>query len=181
MSWAVPVRVGCFTYDPKFNSPQRDDTQGLPKDFINAFIVFSHFGFDRVKKLVELCPELLNTRAAWDELPVEAAAHMGRADIGGLLLDRGASYSICTAAVFRSLAEVRRMLGEDPGRIHERGAHSFPLLFYTAFGKPQMETVEYLIGMGARPKGRYARAHGAAYGRERGASGAVPLLPGKGP
>jgi len=141
-----------FAYDPKFNSLQRDDTQGLPKDFVNSFIVFSHFGFDRVKKLVELCPELLNTRAAWDELPVEAAAHMGRADIGGLLLDRGASYSICTAAVFGSLAEVKRMLGEDPGRIHERGAHSFPLLFYTAFGKPQRETAEYLIGMGADPR-----------------------------
>jgi ankyrin repeat protein len=141
-----------FAYDPKFNALQRDDTQGLPKDFVNNFIVFSHFGFDRVKKLVELCPELLNTRAAWDELPVEAAAHMGRADIGGLLLDRGASYSICTAAVFGSLAEVKRMLAEDPQRIHERGAHSFPLLFYTAFGKPQMETAEYLIGVGADPK-----------------------------
>ena len=48
---------------------------------------------ERVKKLLELCPELLNTRAAWDELPVEAAAHQLRsqergvqhqpADVGG--------------------------------------------------------------------------------------------------
>jgi len=141
-----------YAYDPKFSALQRDDTQGLPKDLVNSFTVVSHFGFDRVKKLIELCPELLNTRAAWDELPVEAAAHMGRADIGGLLLDRGASYSICTATVFGTLAEVKRMLGEDPQRIHERGAHSFPLLFYTAFGKPQMETAEYLIGMGADPR-----------------------------
>jgi ankyrin repeat protein len=141
-----------FACDPKFGALQRDDTQGLPKDFIDNFIVFSHFGFDRVKKLLELCPELLNTRAAWDELPVEAAAHMGRSDIGGFLLDRGASYSICTAAVFGSLADVKRMLAEDPQRIHERGAHSFPLLFYTAFGKPQLDTAEYLIGAGADPQ-----------------------------
>jgi hypothetical protein len=77
---------------------------------------------------------------------------MGRADIGGLLLDRGASYSICTAAVFGSLADVKRMLVEDPRRIHERGAHSFPLLFYTAFGKPQLETAEHLISAGADPR-----------------------------
>jgi ankyrin repeat protein len=141
-----------YSYDPKFVALHRDDTQGLPKDFINNFIVFSHFGFDRVKKLIGLCSDLLNTRASWDELPVEAAAHMGRADIGGLLLDRGASYSICTATVFGSLADVKRMLAEDPRRIHERGAHSFPLLFYTAFGKPQLETAEYLIAAGADPK-----------------------------
>jgi ankyrin repeat protein len=141
-----------YSYDPKFAPLRRDDTQGLPKDFINNFIVFSHFGFDRVKKLIELCPELLNTRSTWDELPVEAAAHMGRADIGGLFLDRGASYSICTAAVFGSLADVKRMLVEDPRRIHERGAHSFPLLFYAAFGKPQLETAEHLISAGADPR-----------------------------
>jgi ankyrin repeat protein len=141
-----------YAYDPKFGALSRDDTQGLPKDFINNFVVFSHFGLDRVRKLVELCPELLNTRSSWDELPVEAAAHMGRADIGGLFLDRGAAYSICTATVFGSLADVKRMLAEEPRRIHERGAHSFPLLFYTAFGKPQVETAEYLIGTGADPK-----------------------------
>jgi ankyrin repeat protein len=141
-----------FSYDPKFASLRRDDTEGLPRDFVNNFIVFSHFGFDRVKKLIELCSDLLNTRASWDELPVEAAAHMGRADIGGLLLDRGASYSICTAAVFGSAADVKRMLSEDPRRVHERGAHSFPLLFYTAFGKPQLEVAEYLISAGADPK-----------------------------
>jgi ankyrin repeat protein len=138
-----------YCYDPKFAPLRRDDTEGLPKDFINSFIVFSHFGFDRVKKLIELCPELLNTRSSWDELPVEAAAHMGRADIGGFFLDRGASYSLSTAAVFGSLADVKRMLAEDPRRIHERGAHSFPLLFYTAFGKPQLDTAEYLISAGA--------------------------------
>jgi ankyrin repeat protein len=141
-----------YAYDPKFAALHRDDTQGLPKDFINNFVVFSHFGLDRVRKLVELCPELLNTRSSWDELPVEAAAHMGRGDIGGLLLDRGAAYSICTATVFGSLTDVKRMLAEDPRRIHERGAHSFPLLFYAAFGKPQLETAEYLIDAGADPK-----------------------------
>ena len=141
-----------FAYASKFSTLQRDDTQGLPRELVNTFAVLSHFGFERVQKLLELVPELLNTRATWDELPVEAAAHMGRADIGGFLLDRGASYSICTAAVFGSLGDVKKMLEEDAKRIRERGAHSFPLLFYTAFGKPQMEIAEYLIAKGADPK-----------------------------
>jgi uncharacterized protein len=141
-----------FEYGPKFAALTRDDTQGLPRDFINAFIVLCHFNIDRVKKLVELAPELLNTRASWDELPVEAGAHMGRPDMGGHLLDRGASYSLCTATVFGSLDDMKRMLAEDSQRIHERGAHSFPLLWYTAFGKPQLDKAEYLIGAGAYVK-----------------------------
>jgi ankyrin repeat protein len=141
-----------YAYNAKFEALKRDDTGGLPREFINRSVVVSHFSLERVKNWIDLCPSLVNTRASWDELPVEAAAHMGRADIGGLLLDRGASYSICTAAVFGSLVDVKRMLAEDGQRIHERGAHSFPLLWYTAFGTPKIETAEYLIGAGADPK-----------------------------
>jgi hypothetical protein len=138
-----------FAYDPKFGSLKRDDTQGLPMDFVNNFIVFSHFSFERVKKMIALCPDLLNTRASWDELPVEAAAHMGRADIGAHFLNMGASYSLPTATVFGSLDDVKRLLDEEPQRIHERGAHSFPLLWYTAFGKPKLDVAQYLISKGA--------------------------------
>jgi ankyrin repeat protein len=140
-----------YLYGAKFAALQRDDTNGLPRDFINAFVVASHFNPGRVKKWVELCPELLNTRSSWDELPVEAAAHMGRADIGDLLLGRGASYSLCTATVFGSLDDVKRMVTEHPERIQERGAHSFPLLWYSVFGKPRLDVAEYLIKMGADP------------------------------
>jgi len=144
-----------YEYDPKFAALKRDDTNGLPREFVDALAVVSHFSLDRVKKWIELCPDLLNTRATWDELPVEAAAHMGRPDIGGILLDRGASYSICTAIVFGSLAEVKRLLAEDPLRLHERGAHSFPLLWYTVFGnataggKPNPDAAEFLLQAGA--------------------------------
>jgi ankyrin repeat protein len=138
-----------FAYDTKFAALKRDDTQGLPRDLINNFIAVCHFSLDRVKQLIALCPDLLNTRATWDELPVEAAAHMGRTDIGGIFLDRGASYSLPTATVFGSLDEVKRLLADDPQRIHERGAHSFPVLWYTAFGKPKRDAAEYLISKGA--------------------------------
>ena len=138
-----------YLYGPKFAALKRDDTNDIPRDFINSFVLVSHFNLARVKKWLELCPELLNTRAAWDELPVEAAAHTGRAEIGDLFLSMGAAYSLCTAAVFGPLDDVKRMLTEYPERIQERGAHSFPLLWYTAFGKPRPDTAEYLIRMGA--------------------------------
>ena len=141
-----------YEYAAKFAPLKRDDRAGLPESFINSSVVVSHFSLDRVKIWLNQCPSLLNTRASWDELPVEASAHMGRADIGGLLLDRGAAYSICTATVFGSLEDVKRMLTENPKRIRERGAHSFPLLWYTAFGIQKLEAAEYLVGMGADPK-----------------------------
>ena len=138
-----------FSYDRNFNALTRDDTHGIPLDFVNAFVLYSHFGFDQIKRWTASCPDLINTRASWDELPVEAAAHMGRADVGEFLLGKGAAYSLPTAVVFGPTQDVKRMLEEDPGRIHERGAHSFPLLWYTAFGQPRLETAEYLIAQGA--------------------------------
>lgn len=140
-----------YVYNRKFEALNRDDNKGIPREFINAFVIYSHFGFSQVQKWVTQCPDLLNTRASWDELSVEAAAHMGRIDIGSLMLDRGAAYSLPTATVFGPLSDVKRMLGEEPRSLHERGAHSFPLLWYTAFGEPRLEAAEYLIGQGADP------------------------------
>ena len=141
-----------YLYTRKFTPVVRDDTYGIPKEFVNAFVMYSHFSFPQVQKWVTQCPDLLSTRASWDELSVEAAAHMGRADIGSFMLDRGAPYSLPTAVVFGPLGDVKRMLAEEPRSIHERGAHSFPLLWYTAFGKPQVETAEYLLSQGADVK-----------------------------
>jgi ankyrin repeat protein len=138
-----------YLYKRDFTSLTRDDSNGLPRGFVNAFVLYSHFALPQVRKWLDQCPDLLNTRSSWDELSVEAAAHMGRKDIGSLMLDRGAAYSLATATVFGSLSDVRRMLGEEPRCIHERGAHSFPLLWYTAFGEPHIETAEYLISAGA--------------------------------
>jgi len=141
-----------YQYTRKFASVVRDDSNGIPKEFVNAFVLYSHFSLPQVQKWVTQCPDLLNTRASWDELSVEAAAHMGRADIGNLMLDRGATYSLPTAVVFGPVGDVKRMLAEEPRSIHERGAHSFPLLWYTAFGEPRTETAEYLISQGADVK-----------------------------
>jgi ankyrin repeat protein len=138
-----------YSYKHDFTPLARDDSNGLPREFVNAFVLYSHFALPQVQKWLEQCPDLLNTRSSWDELSVEAAAHMGRNDIGGLMLDRGAAYSLPTAVVFGSLSDVKRMLEEESRRIQERGAHSFPLLWYTAFGDARLDTAEFLISAGA--------------------------------
>jgi len=129
---------------------ERDDTQGLPQSLVNEFVIVSHFSADRMKKLLHQCPDLLNTRSSFDELAVEAGAHMGRQDIAGFLLDRGAPYSVCTAAMFGETSAVKTMLRDDPRRIHERGPHDFLLTFYPAFGTGSIELMEVLRGSGAQ-------------------------------
>lgn len=60
-----------YQYTRKFASVVRDDSNGIPKEFVNAFVMYSHFSFPQVQKWVTQCPDLLNTRTAWDELSVE--------------------------------------------------------------------------------------------------------------
>jgi len=101
------------------------------------------------KKQNQTSIRLQRSSPSWDELSVEAAAHMGRKDIGSLVLDRAAAYSLATAIAFGPLADVKRMVNEEPRCIQERGAHSFPLLWYTAFGDEHLDTAEDLISAGA--------------------------------
>ena len=46
-------------------------------------------------------------------------------------------------------ARVKELLAEDAGRVHERGAHDFPLLWYTAFAAEHADLAELLLGAGA--------------------------------
>ncbi len=125
--------------------PQTD----LPQEWINAFAVAAHTDLDQVKKLSKLCPELALTRATFDEIAIEAGAHMGRPDIVYHLAALGAPVSTCTAAMLGSAKMVRELLAADPQRLHERGAHDFPLLWYTAFGKQLLDVAEALLAAGA--------------------------------
>src|SRR5260370_33483187 len=74
---------------------------------------------------------------------------MGRTDMADYLLEHGALYSICTATVLGDKASVERLLHEDRECVGERGAHHYPVLWYTAFGTEQLELAELLISRGA--------------------------------
>jgi ankyrin repeat protein len=128
-----------------------EDTQGLPQEVINQFVTFSHFDGDRVKQMHKDSAALLSTRATWDELAIEAAAHMGLGPLTEYLADAGSPISTCTAVVLGLTETVRVMIREDRDRTRERGAHDFPLLAYTVFGAERPEIAELLLKAGADP------------------------------
>src|SRR5471032_3645030 len=59
----------------------RDDLNGLPRTLVNEFVRVGHFDLEKIKQLHKETPALLHTRASWDELAVEAAAHVGQTPI----------------------------------------------------------------------------------------------------
>ncbi len=69
---------------------------------------------------------------------------MGREDLAGFFIYKGAPVSMSTGCVLR-MTEVKKLLAEDPRRIHERGAHDFPVLWYTAFGMERPDLLELLV------------------------------------
>ncbi len=123
----------------------RDDTQGFTQNWINRFVTYSHFDFKTVKEMYGKSPGLLMTRSTWDEIPVEAAAHLGNEPIANFLLDAGSPLSICTATMLGLTEQVKSMISLDPSVINERGAHDFPLLFYTTYGKEKPELAELIL------------------------------------
>lgn len=127
----------------------QDDTHGIPQIWINQFVTLAHTNLEKVKELYGKCPELLNTRATWNELGVEAAAHMGYKEAANFFLDKGAPVCLSTAAMMGMASRVKELLQEDADRVWERGAHDFPLLWYPAFGGGHADIAEILIDHGA--------------------------------
>jgi len=141
-----------YAWSLRGDNPKRDDTQGLPQATINKFVTFSHFDPATVKQMHKDTPDLLATRSTWDELSIEAGAHMGLVSLTQYMADAGAPVSTCTAIVLGLTDVVRKMIAEDRNRLRERGAHDFSPLMYTAFGNEQAEIAEILLEAGADPK-----------------------------
>jgi ankyrin repeat protein len=137
-----------YSYDAQGNPYKPQDIAGLPQDFINDFVRLSHFDVERVKHLYKLAPGLLAARATWDELPIEAAAHMGIVPLAEFFADQGSPVSTCTAAVLGLRNRVEALVKADPNCLRERGAHDIPLLAYTAWGKERLDVAEFLLNSG---------------------------------
>jgi ankyrin repeat protein len=138
-----------YTQDLRGNPVTREDTYGIPQEWINQFVTVAHFDFEKVKQLQKLCPTLMMTRATWDELAIEAASHMGLTAMAQFLADLGAPVSTCTATLVGEQALVKRLVKEDAACIRERGAHDIALLAYTALGAQHVEIAEFLLDSGA--------------------------------
>jgi len=132
----------------------RDDTNGLAWTLVNQFVTVGHFDFEKVKSLYQANPELLNTRASWDEIAIEAASHTGHVAIAQWLAEKGAPVSTCTAALLGLGGHVKEAIAADPLSVHERGAHDIAILAYTAYGTEQPRIAETLLKAGASVNGR---------------------------
>jgi ankyrin repeat protein len=123
----------------------------LPQPVINEYVAVSHGNLARVKELLALYPSLLFVNASWNELAVEAGAHVGFKDGVRLQLDAGAPCALPTAAMMGMVPRVRALLAEDPGRIHDCGAHNMPLAWFPAIGggsPEQLEIARFLLDRG---------------------------------
>jgi ankyrin repeat protein len=143
-----------YSYDAQGNPYKPQDITGLPQDFINECVRLSHLDVEQVKHLYKLAPGLLAARATWDELPIEAAAHMGLVPLAEFLADQGSPVSTCTAAVLGLRNRVEALVKADLNCLRERGAHDIPLLSYTAWGKERLDIADFLLNSGADLKAR---------------------------
>jgi hypothetical protein len=128
---------------------ERDDLNGLPWTLVNQFVSVSHGNFEKSRQLLKEHPGLLNTRASWDELAIEAAAHVGAFDLAAWLAEQESPVSGCTAVLLGRADIVKEHLARDRRAVCERGAHDIAILAYTAYAKQQTAIAEQLLAAGA--------------------------------
>jgi ankyrin repeat protein len=137
-----------FQKDRAGSALQTGKPEGTPRQAVNDFVTLSHGNAAEAKRILTQYPGVLLAPATFDELGVEAAAHLGYLDWCAELVDRGSPFSTCTAVVLGEQELVKQAIQEDRNRLRERGPHDQTLLAYTAFGKPQVETAEFLLAQG---------------------------------
>lgn len=135
----------------RFEKPEQP---AYPWPVINEYVGVCHGNFARMRELLDLYPRVLHANASWDELGVEAGAHVGFKEGVRFLLDQGAPAALPTAAMMGMTGHVRKLLAEDPGRIWECGAHNMPPIWFPAIGGGKAEHLEIarlLLDAGADP------------------------------
>lgn len=145
-------RTSRFAYAAGGEKFERQDAPPLPQWVTNRFVSVSHGNLAAMRELLATYPSLTNVNASWDELGVEAGAHVGFKDGVQFLLDQGAPLSVCTAAMMGRADRVKALLTEDPLRIWDHGAHNMPPMWFPAIGGGQadhLESARLLLDAGA--------------------------------
>jgi hypothetical protein len=130
-------------FKPSWKRPQ------LNRLLVQDFVVFAHTDPDIVKKLLVKEPALVLAIMNWGagdwESGLGAAAHMGRRDIVGVLLENGARIDIFCAAMLGMTDVVKAFLTLQPKLIDAKGPHGFSLHFHAQVGGKEAEkTLDYL-------------------------------------
>jgi hypothetical protein len=133
-------------------SPAPARPPALPDDQVNQFVQVAHTDIDATRRMLDAEPRLI--RATWDwgggdfETALGGAAHMGRRDIAGFLLERGAHIDLYAAAMLGELAIVRAALEARPSLARVPGPHRIPLVAHAKAGGPQSkEVLDYIAGV----------------------------------
>lgn len=163
-------RTSRFLYTADGGRFEKPEQPPYPWPVINEFVGSSHGNLVRMRELLDLYPRVLHANASWDELGVEAGAHVGFKEGVRFLLDQGAPAALPTAAMMGMTGHVRKLLADDPGRIWECGAHNMPPIWFPAIGGGEAEHLEIarlLLDAGADPNAHrrgQAALHWAARG-----------------
>jgi ankyrin repeat protein len=120
------------------------------QETIDQFVGNAHGNLAIAKELLEKYPGMISAHASWAETAVQAAAQTGQMEIVYYLIDHGADYDICTAAMLGNLDCMNDFLKEDPNLVNARGAHGIPLLCFPVI-HAHKEVAEYLLAHGADP------------------------------
>jgi hypothetical protein len=110
----------------------------IDDEIVAEVVGVSHFNLERVRELVDNRPEL--ARATWDwafgdwETALGAASHVGRRDIAGYLMSKGARPDIFTFAMMGHYDTIRTMIESTPGVESIPGPHGISLLQHAKAG-----------------------------------------------
>ena len=130
-------------FKPSWKKPQ------VNRLLVQDFVIFAHSDPEMVRKLLDREPALLNATMDWGhgdwESGLGGASHMGRRDIVGFLLEKGARIDIFCAAMMGQLDAVKAFLSLEPKLMEAKGPHGFTLHFHAQVGGKEAEHVlDYL-------------------------------------
>ena len=124
----------------------------LSTDLIREFVIAGHGNLEKVRKMLEENPELLNASYAWSETDhetaVQGAAQVGNVPLATYLLEQGAPLELSTTAMLGQREEVERRIRDKPENINSKGAHGIPLLPHAVWSG-DLELVQFLFRNGA--------------------------------
>ncbi|HEV2118832.1 MAG TPA: ankyrin repeat domain-containing protein [Candidatus Bathyarchaeia archaeon] len=125
----------------------------LSTDVVREFVIAGHGNLEKVKRMLEENPGLLNVAYPWSEsdheTAIQGAAQVGSVPVANYLLENGVPLEICTAAMLGRRDEVEKRIRENSDNVNSTGAHSIPLLPHAAWSG-DLELVQYLFKNGAR-------------------------------
>jgi len=138
-----------FAHDAAGGRYSKPSGPAIPQMVINHFGEVCHSNFAEAKAIHKEYPGVVHENASWNELGVEACAHMEQPTWTKYFLEQGAPLALPTALAVNDATSARSMLAEDRSRIHERGPHDFALMWYPQIAGGHVELAELLLEFGA--------------------------------